>query len=138
MNMTQTCLVSACLAGLCTRYDGQSKPDARCLALLATMDWLPVCPEQLGGLATPRPPADIIGGNGHDVLAGRATVIDCNGLDVTRQFIRGANQVLAIARARQIDLALLKAGSPSCGVRERPGVTTALLREHGITCQEFG
>jgi len=165
MPLSAKCLVSACLAGLCTRYDGRSKPDRTCLALLEKMDWLPVCPEQLGGLPTPRTPADmymkarlfpclttatftpfvvpasgmrVTGGDGHDVLAGRAAVIDRNGVDVSKQFILGARQVLAIARAQNINLALLKSGSPSCGVSGRPGVTAALLQEHGIECREFG
>jgi uncharacterized protein YbbK (DUF523 family) len=136
--LKKTCLVSACLAGLCTRYDGKSKPDPACLALLESMEWLPICPEQLGGLPTPRTPADIVDGDGQDVLAGKAAVIDRNGVDVSTRFILGARQTLAVARARNIELALLKSGSPSCGVSGRPGVTAALLLQHGIDCREFG
>ncbi|HEB68296.1 MAG TPA: DUF523 domain-containing protein [Desulfobulbus sp.] len=132
------CLVSACLVGLCTRYDGQCKPDSRCLQQLAGIHWIPVCPEQLGGLPTPRTAADLTGGDGHDVLAHRASVVDQNGRDVSPAFILGARQVLAIARAQQIEHAILKARSPSCGLQNRVGVTAALLLTHGIHCHEFG
>ena len=131
------CLVSACLVGMCTRYDGKSKPDNRCLQWLVGLHWIPVCPEQLGGLSTPRTAADLTGGDGDEVLAGRATVVDKNGQDVSAEFIRGARQVLAIARAQQIEHALVKARSPSCGLQDPIGVTTALLRAHGIHCHEF-
>jgi len=100
-------------------------------------NWIPVCPEQLGGLPTPRTPADLVGGDGHDVLAGRAAVIDRQGRDVTQQFISGARQCLEIARARNVTTALLKAGSPSCGLTPATGVTAALLTDHGIKVVEF-
>jgi len=134
----EKCLVSACLVGLCTRYDGRSKADPACLRYLDKRTWIPVCPEQLGGLSTPRTAADIHGGNGHDVLQGRATVIDKNGRDVSACFVRGARQVLSIARAQKITEALLKGGSPSCGLGDPIGVTAALLLEHNISCREFG
>lgn len=102
------------------------------------MDWVPVCPEQLGGLSTPRTAADLRGGDGYDVLANRASVLDRNGRDVSTEFIRGARQVLAIARALRIEHALLKARSPSCGLGDPVGVTAALLRKNGILCHEFG
>ena len=132
------CLVSACLVGLCTRYDGKCKTDSRCLQELDGMHWIPVCPEQLGGLSTPRTAADLRGGDGHDVLAHRASVIDQDSRDVSAEFILGARQVLAIARAQQIEQALLKARSPSCGLGNPLGVTAALLLAHGIHCHEFG
>jgi uncharacterized protein YbbK (DUF523 family) len=132
------CLVSACLVGLCTRYDGKCKPDSRCLQQLKHMHWVPVCPEQLGGLSTPRVAANLTGGDGYDVLAGQATVKNENGQNVSVQFIRGARQILAIARAQQIEHALLKAESPSCGVHKTTGVTAALLMKNNIQCHEFG
>lgn len=132
------CLVSACLVGLCTRYDGKCKADSRCLQQLSELHWIPVCPEQLGGLSTPRIASDLTGGDGHDVLANRASVINKNGQDVSTQFIRGAMQVLTVARAQQIEHALLKARSPSCGLQHPIGVTTALLLENNIHCLEFG
>ncbi len=133
----QKCLISACLVGLCTRYDGQSKLSSRCRAHLHNTCWIPVCPEQLGGLPTPRTAADLVDGDGHAVLAGKARVVDRLGLDVTRHFIQGARQVLAIARAQQIELALLKNGSPSCGLTPRIGVTAALLQRENIQVRSF-
>ena len=130
-------LVSSCLVGLCTRYDGQSKPSRDCLAQLRGRTWIPVCPEQLGGLATPRAPADLIGGDGAAVLDGRATVVTRDGQDVTEAFVRGAQQCLAIARQQDITCAYLKADSPSCGSGAQPGVTAALLGRHNIRVREF-
>jgi len=132
-HLAKKCLVSACLTGLCTRYDGQSKANADCLLRLAACPhWIPVCPEQLGGLPTPRPAANLVGGDGHDVLAGRARVIDRLGNDLSAAFIQGARMVLDIARMQQVDLCLLKSGSPSCGLEPLTGVTAALLRAHNI------
>ncbi|XOF35040.1 MAG: DUF523 domain-containing protein [Candidatus Electrothrix sp. YB6] len=130
------CLVSSCLTGLCTRYDGRSKPDARCQQYLNDFHYIPVCPEQLGGLPTPRIAAELTGGDGTDVLHGRAKVITLDDRDVSRQFIAGAEAVLKIARDQHIELALLKAGSPSCGVTQL-GVTAALLLACGIRVIEF-
>ncbi len=137
-------LVSACLAGLPCRYDGSACPHPAALALVRARRALPVCPEQLGGLPTPRPRAEIAGGDGDDVLEGRARVLDEGGADVTAAFVRGAEAVAALARAAGVRRALLKARSPSCGVgavhdgtfsgRLRPGdgVTAAALRRQGI------
>jgi len=131
------CLVSACLAGLCTRYDGQSKGSPSCLQQLTGYHWIPVCPEQLGGLSTPRPPARLINGDGYAVLAGTAQVMDRDGNELSAEFIRGASMVLAIAQAQHIDLCFLKSNSPSCGLEPVPGVTTALLLAHGIRVVSF-
>jgi len=130
-------LVSACLAGLKTRYDGRIIGYPPCTEELQRCRWIPVCPEQLGGLATPRPPADIIGGDGDDVLDGNARVCCTDGTDVTAAFIEGARQVLAIAQQQAVSTAFLKARSPSCGIT-RLGVAAALLRRHGCTVIEFG
>lgn len=129
-------LVSACLAGLQTRYDGRLIASPACLRRLNQAIWLPICPEQLGGLPTPRCAADLVGGDGADVLAGRATVVCSDGSDVTRQFVNGARQVLEIALRQAVSLVCLKARSPSCGVT-RLGVTAALLAEHGLDLEEF-
>lgn len=132
------CLVSACLVGLCTRYDGQVKTSPECLRQLADFDcWIPVCPEQLGGLPTPRPAADLCGGDGHAVLAGTAAVRDRHGNDLSREFVKGASMILTIAQAQDINQCLLKAGSPSCGLTPRIGVTAALLLAHGCTVHSF-
>jgi len=130
-------LVSSCLLGLPTRYDGASRPSGECLQALAGAIWIPVCPEQLGGLSTPRAPADLCGGQGKEVLDGTAMVITSEGVDVTEQFIHGANQVLAIAEQQQVDGVFLKKGSPSCGTGEILGVTAALLLGSGIKVRAF-
>lgn len=130
-------LVSACLVGLCTRYDGKLKESGACIDTMQQSVWIPICPEQLGGLPTPREAADIHGGNGHDVLQGHAKVLTKSGIDVSAQFIKGAKQVLKIASQQQIQGAYLKARSPSCGVTAIIGVTAALLKEHGFHVSEF-
>ncbi|MBU0961909.1 MAG: DUF523 domain-containing protein [Proteobacteria bacterium] len=130
-------LVSACLVGLCTRYDGKTKPDPDCLKFLAGSTWIPVCPEQLGGLPTPRPAADIIDGDGRDVLQGRARVCTKDGEDVTASFTKGARQILELARLQEISGACLKSRSPSCAISGTVGVTAALLADHGYRLYEF-
>jgi len=99
--------------------------------------WIPVCPEQLGGLPTPRTAAYIIGGDGYDVLAGRAAVLTREGEDVTSRFLLGARQVLAIAMAQPVTAVLLKSRSPSCGLTPGFGVTAALLEQNGFSLQEY-
>jgi uncharacterized protein YbbK (DUF523 family) len=131
------CLVSACLVGLCTRYDGKIKTNPHCLTQIAASAWIPVCPEQLGGLPTPREAADIVGGDGRDVLAGTARVVSKSGIDCTAAFVRGAEQVLQIARLQNISRAVLKARSPSCAVSGKIGVTAALLQSAGIEVEEL-
>lgn len=131
------CLVSACLVGLCTRYDGQNKPSSACRKELERQCWIPLCPEQLGGLSTPRIAADLVGGDGEDVLAGRAKVLTRDGGNVTANFVKGAYQCLEVARMQSVTMAYMKAGSPSCGVFSRLGVTAALLLQHGLELKEF-
>ncbi|MBU0681784.1 MAG: DUF523 domain-containing protein [Proteobacteria bacterium] len=130
-------LVSSCLVGLASRYDGCSKENAECLQFLGDKVWLPVCPEQLGGLATPRPAAVLVGGDGAAVLSGAAHVVTRDGIDVSTQFIKGAEQVLSIARQQGICGICLKARSPSCAVSGQQGVTAALLVRHGFSLYEF-
>ena len=130
-------LVSACLVGLCTRYDATIKKSSACLNQLQDTSWLPVCPEQLGGLPTPRETAALVGGDGFDVLAGKAKVISRSGRDVTQAFISGARQCLAVVLAQNITTAFFKTRSPSCGLSSPTGVTAALLRQHGIRITEF-
>ena len=90
-------LCSACLLGVNCRYNGISKPNKKIVALSREEILIPVCPEQLGGQATPRPNTEIRGGNGLDVLDKRAKVIESDGNDVSLTFINGAEEVLKIA-----------------------------------------
>lgn len=137
MQTTQpVCLISSCLLGLCTRYDGKIKRYPKALQELKDYIYVPVCPEQLGGLPTPREAADIHGGDGYDVLLNNASVLRKSGPDVTAQFIHGAEQVLQIAKMQNITHAILKARSPSCGVSGKTGVTAAILKQHGIVTIE--
>lgn len=136
-------LVSACLLGICTRFDGGARPRPAVAALGRHTCLVPVCPEQLGGLPTPRPPAEIQGGGGADVLAGSARVVTRDGADVSAAFVRGAEQVLRIGELVGARRAVLKARSPSCGygqtydgsftgsLQEASGVTAALLERAG-------
>ena len=133
-------LVSFCLLGAQCRYDGQCKPPLAELARLqARVELIPICPEQLGGLATPRPPAERRG----------SRVVTASGLDVTEAYARGAQQVLQLARQFSCRAAILKAKSPACGSgliydgsftrRLVPGwgVAAQLLRENGLlVCDE--
>ena len=128
-------LVSACLLGLRTRYDGASKASSWLLSRKGAL-LIPVCPEQLGGLPTPRAPAEIIGGDGLAVLEGRAQVINQLGEDVTQAFVRGAEEVLRLARLYQVKGVWLKARSPSCGLNPF-GVCAALLYLEGFELYEI-
>lgn len=134
-------LVSSCLLGHRTRYDGA---DALCEELIDELqghEIIAFCPELLGGLPTPRPRAEIAGGTAGKVLDGEAKVTDENGRDVTGEFIKGAQKTLELAREHSISTAYLKEKSPSCGVEtvysqgrlvKGRGVTTELLLREGI------
>jgi len=130
-------LISACLMGLKTRYDGRINATDACMLVESDAVYVPICPEQLGGLPTPRVAADMVGGDGHDVLAGKARVISREGLDRTENFILGARQVLEIARQQKITKVFLKARSPSCGLTPQVGVTAALLQAEGYLIVEM-
>lgn len=137
-------LVSACLAGCECRFDGSSNLVGTVADLAEQGRAVLVCPEEDGGLPTPRPAAEIVGGDGHDVLAGRARVVTRAGADVTEQYVAGARVALERAQETGARRAILKSRSPSCGagalydgsftcaVRAGDGVTAALLKEHGI------
>lgn len=141
---TRFILVSSCLLGLPTRYDGKSKT-ARDLPLDGAIP-IAVCPEMLGGLPCPRPKNMLTGGDGFAVLKGNAVVMDESGKDVTSCFIRGAELSLKLALEHKATSVFLKSKSPSCGcgkvyidgvLKDGYGVTSALLFQHGITCIEI-
>ncbi|SSB95465.1 Uncharacterized conserved protein YbbK, DUF523 family [Pseudomonas sp. 43mfcvi1.1] len=138
-------LVSRCLLGHRVRYDGgASGPFDQLQQWLDEGRVVPLCPEVAGGLPTPRAAAEIPGGQGGQVLDGQAAVITTEGEDVSAQFLSGANQALELVRTHGIQIAVLKANSPSCGnlltydgtfsgVKvSGEGVTAALLRRHGV------
>jgi uncharacterized protein YbbK (DUF523 family) len=130
-------LISSCLLGLCTRYDQKIKKYPIAEKELENAILIPVCPEQLGGLPTPRDAADLRGGDGDDVLNHSACVVTKNGVDVTSNFILGAEQTLKVAQLMKVTKALLKARSPSCGVTGKKGVTAALLQKNNIETVEI-
>lgn len=137
-------LISSCLVGVCATYKQSANEDNVFVDLLRKGEAIPVCPEQLGGLPTPRPPAEITGGDGSAVLDGVARVVTNTGADVTENYLRGANEVLRMAQTIGAEFVILKERSPSCGVSEiydgtfsqrvipGCGVTTALLRRNGF------
>ncbi len=137
-------IVSACLLGISCRYDGKSRPDRELIRRLSGLYVIPVCPEQLGGLATPRPPAEIRGGDGFDVLEGGAGVFvraDAGAMadrDVTSRFLCGASQCVKLARMLDVRQCYLKSRSPSCGLSPAAGVTAAALIMAGIEVHEAG
>lgn len=128
-------IVSACLLGTACRYDGASKPADRIITLKDKYNLIPVCPEILGGLPTPRTPCEVKNG----------CVFSRDGFDRTAQYLKGANEVLRLARFFGCEAALLKERSPACGsgkiydgsfsgaLTDGDGICAALLKKHGIT-----
>jgi uncharacterized protein YbbK (DUF523 family) len=140
-------LISACLLGQPVRYNGKDAATGHVLLAQWQREGRVVglCPEMAGGLPTPRPAAEITqGSGGAKVLQGLARVVIANGSDVSPAFVAGAQQALAVARAKGIKVAVLKEGSPSCGSSftydgsfsggrtALPGVTAALLLQNGV------
>ena len=138
-------LLSTCLVGVHTMWDGGTNRVDDLVELVRAGEAVFLCPEQLGGLTTPREPAEIEAGKtARDVLAGSAKVISKTGRDFTQQFVDGAQRVLAFCQEMGIETAVLAATSPSCGSKEtydgthsetlRPGkgVTAELLAQNGI------
>jgi len=132
-------LVSSCLLGISCRYDGESRPSPEAFQLIKGVNGvIPVCPEQLGGLATPRPAARLMGGDGFDVLAGRAKVVRVkDGKDVTAAFVAGAKECLRLVKLFGLEEAVLKSRSPSCGLRKPVGVTAAAILLAGVSVREL-
>ena len=130
-------LISACLLGVACRYDGLSKPLDREIIekLREQYHLIPVCPEVMGGLPTPRIPAEI---------SSDGKVFRQDGLDVTENYIRGAKEALRLAEIFQCDTALMKEKSPSCGagkiydgsfsktLTDGNGIASELLQKNGI------
>ena len=137
-------LVSACLLGTNCKYSGGNNLTPKVLELMKEHTLIPVCPEESGGLLTPREPCEIQDGAGKEVLEGKARVLNIKGEDVTGQFIKGAKDILALARQHSCPVAVLKANSPSCGcgtiydgsfsgiLKEGNGVTAQLLLDNEI------
>ena len=137
-------LISACLCGVNCKYNGLNNYNEICDKLLASGKAILVCPEQLGGLPTPRIPSEIIGESSNILNYNNGSVIDKNGNDVTSQFLKGAQETLQIAKKMNIKKAILKDGSPSCGVNyiydgnfngtkiKGMGLTAQLLKESSI------
>jgi len=132
---TDKIIVSACLAGINCRYDGTAKPCKKVMALVAEGRAVPVCPEQLGGLPTPRQSSERVG----------TCVLRKDGVDVTAEFIRGAEEALKLAKMIGATEAILKSKSPSCGSNQiydgtfsgttipGDGVFAALCKANGIS-----
>ena len=103
-------LVSSCLAGINCKYSGGNNYNQKVFDLVKEGKAIPICPEQLGGLQTPRNPAEI------KIIDGKKYVIDDKNNDVTENFKKGAKEVLELAKKLNIKKAILQARSPSCGV----------------------
>lgn len=127
-------LVSACLAGVNCKYNGKNNENQKIIELIKENDVILICPEQLGGLKTPRTPAEIQ----------NKKVITKDNIDVTKEYQKGAEEVLKLAKQFNIKKAILKSKSPSCGkgkvydgtfsniLIEGNGITTELLQKNGI------
>lgn len=130
----QAVLVSVCLLGVNCRYNGSAGMLAELSEMMQCAQMIPVCPEILGGLPTPRPPAERVG----------EKVLSCEGGDVTQAYLRGAQETLKLAKLYGAKYAVLKERSPSCGAGEiydgtfshsripGDGVAAALLKAHGV------
>lgn len=137
-------LVSACLLGINCKYNGENNKSETVIEYLKDKQYIIACPEQLGGMSTPRDPSEIIRLDGHAVIKGQTSVINNKRLDVTKKFLTGAKETLKIAKIYDCNKAILKEGSPSCGSNyiydgtfcgnkvDGVGVTTALLLQNGI------
>ena len=127
-------LISACLIGLNCKYNGGNNENSKLVELMKEKDLIPICPEQLGGLKTPRASDERT----------QEKVLTKEGIDVTKEYQKGAEEVLKLAKKLNIKKAILKSRSPSCGIDEiydgtfshtlikRDGVTAELLKKNGI------
>ena len=150
-------LVSACLIGIDCNYKGENNLESWVLDLCNKYSVIPVCPEQLGGLTTPRLPSELKQGDGELIWGKKeGCVINSKAEEITTQFIFGAKQIMKITRTFDIKYAIMKDKSPSCGVFnifdgsfsgkliEGMGVTSAGLYYEGLKIfsekqkEEFG
>ncbi len=127
-------VVSSCLAGLCCRYDGKDNADERVMELVRKGMAVPVCPEQLGGLPTPRPGCEIVDNR----------ILTEQGFDVSESFLRGADEALKLVKLVGAEKAILKSRSPSCGsgkiydgtfsrtLIDGDGIFAAMLKKEGV------
>lgn len=122
-------IVSACLLGIGCRYDGKEKKVEEVLELTKKYNLIPICPEQLGGLSTPRIPCELVGNK----------AINKNGVDCTKEYEKGAYEALKIAKIYNSNIAILKEKSPSCGCKEiyDGTFTKTLITKKGITAKLF-
>lgn len=137
-------IVSACLLGHKCRYNGKSSYLPDIVSSLQQYQIIPVCPEVSGGLSIPRSPLEISNGDGYDVWAGSAIVLNEKGVNFTSEFQKGALSALNLCRNHRIKMAILKEKSPSCGCNRiydgtfstrlitGVGVTASLLKKEGI------
>jgi uncharacterized protein YbbK (DUF523 family) len=134
-------IVSACLAGFNCRYDCTNSYDKLIADLVINKKAFPICPEQMGGLPTPRPSAEIKNGDGNDVLDKKARIITIYGDDITAKIIKGSEEVLKLAKMLGAKEAVLKDKSPSCGatmiyrngeIVSGVGVCAVMLKREGI------
>lgn len=130
-------LISACLCGVDCKYSGKNNYNERVFELFKSGKAMLVCPEQLGGLSTPRQPAEISQGTAEDVIKGCCKILNNQGEDVTRQFIKGAEETLKIAKAIDCKKAILKSKSPSCGCGKvyDGNFDGTLIKGNGLTAQ---
>lgn len=137
-------LISACLCGVNCKYNGANNYNEICDKLFSSGKAILVCPEQLGGLPTPRIPSEMIQ-KAEDILKREGKIFTKDGRDVTEEFVKGANEVEEIAKKLNIEGAILKDGSPSCGVNyvydgtftgkkiKGRGITAEILVKNGVS-----
>lgn len=143
-NSSYEFLVSACLAGINCTHKGKNNLRKSIKKLMDKGLALPVCPETMGSLPTPRENSEIVGGDGGDVLCKRARVVTRSGKNISKKMIAGAKKALGLAKKYKIQKAILKSKSPACGfgqihdgtfrnvLKRGDGVLSALLRQNGI------
>ena len=141
--MKKKVLISACLLGKNCRYDeGHSLSNE---LNEADLDWIPVCPEEAGGLGTPRPAAEMQE-DAEKIIKSKGSIININRQDVTQNFIKGAEESLEMGLMNGVEFAILKSRSPSCGmgqiydgtftgtVKQGDGIFAHLCMKAGIAC----